>query len=157
MDDPQNLDELKELLCFNIYSLNRSFGRFYQAAFSQTGLTYSKFVILMALDADGPMSISALSKRASVEPHTLSPIVKKMAEFGAITRQRADDDERRVELAITAKGREVLERARAVVGAGFDELGIDADQMLQAMQFLATTRERVEKADPPKLSFTGLD
>lgn len=156
MNDQTTLHELKELLCFNIYSLNRSFGRFYQAAFSETGLTYPKFVLLMALEADGPLSMSELSTRASVEPNTLSPIVKKMAEFGAITRERTPEDERRVELAITPKGREMLSRAREVIAEGFEELGIDADQMLKTMRFLETTRGKVDKAHPPKLNFDGL-
>ena len=50
MNKATNTEELKELLCFNIYKLNRAFGRYYQAAFSETGLTYPKFVILMALE-----------------------------------------------------------------------------------------------------------
>ncbi len=156
MDDTSNIDDLKALLCFNIYSLNRSFGRYYQAAFSETGLTYPKFVILMALDAEGPMSVSALSTRAAVEANTLSPLLKKMADFGAITRQRAEDDERRVEVDITPMGRQILSRARAVIAQGFEELGIDPERMAEAMQFLEQTRGKVESSSPPKLSFDGI-
>lgn len=153
----QDFDNLKELLCFNIYSLNRSFGRYYQAAFSDTGLTYPKFVILMALDTDGPMSVSALSTRAGVEANTLSPLLKKMAGFGIISRQRAEDDERRVEIEITPLGKQYLDRARAVVAEGFADLGLDPDQVKATLQFLQETRAKVDSANPPKLSFEGIE
>ena len=156
MDNSLTTNDLTDLLCFNIYTLNRSFGRYYQAAFSETGLTYPKFVILMALEADGPMSVSDLSARAGVEANTLSPLLKKMAEFGAITRQRAEADERRVDVAIAPLGREMLERAKAIIGQGFEELQLDRDRMIEAMQFLNDARSKVEHADPPKLSFVGL-
>lgn len=151
-----NTEDLKELLCFNVYSLNRSFGRYYSSAFSETGLTYPKFVILMALEADGPMSISTLSAKAGVEANTLSPLLKKMAEFGAITRQRSDDDERRVEVGITPMGKDILARAREVIAKGFEDLGIDPKQMIDAMRFLEETRGKVDRASPPKLSFDGI-
>ncbi|MBV6657762.1 MAG: MarR family transcriptional regulator [Devosiaceae bacterium] len=157
MDDPNTLADTQFLLCFNVYSLHRSFGRFYQSAFSETGLTYPKVLILMALERHGPLSISALSSRIGVEPHTVSPIVKKLAGFGAITRERSEVDERRVELAITAKGQEVLDRARTVIEEGFAALGLEPDRMMEAMRFLDQAREAVEKADPPKLSFEGLE
>ncbi|MEM6617241.1 MAG: MarR family transcriptional regulator [Pseudomonadota bacterium] len=156
MDDEDTFEDLKELLCFNVYSLNRSFGRYYQAAFSETGLTYPKFVILMALEADGPLSVSDLSTKAGVEANTLSPILKKMAEFGAITRERAPDDERRIELTITNKGHDILKRARSVIQKGFSELDIDAGKLREALGFLETTRDKVDTAKPPKLNFDGI-
>lgn len=156
MDDTRNTDDLKQLLCFNIYTLNRSFGRYYQAAFSETGLTYPKFVILMALEANGPMSVSELSSRAGVEANTLSPLLKKMATYGSITRQRAEADERRVDVAITPMGRDVLKRAKGVIMTGFAELQIDPDEMMDAMRFLDDARAKVEQADPPKLRLDGL-
>ncbi|MEL7255573.1 MAG: MarR family transcriptional regulator [Pseudomonadota bacterium] len=156
MDQTTPIDQLGTMLCFNIHALHRSFGRYYQAAFSETGLTYPKFVILMALDSAGPMSVSDLSGHAGVEANTLSPLLKKMATFGAITRARAEADERRVEVAITPMGQEILTRARAVIAEGFAELQIDPDRMADVLSFLSEVRGKVQKADPPKLSFDGL-
>ncbi|MEO0372063.1 MAG: MarR family transcriptional regulator [Pseudomonadota bacterium] len=156
MDQTSLPDTLSELLCFNIYTLHRSFGRYYQAAFSETGLTYPKFVILMALERDGPMSVSDLSNRAGVEANTLSPLLKKMASFGTITRERAEADERRVVVTIAPFGQEVLTRARAVIAEGFAELQIDAAKMSEALTFLNIVRGKVEDADPPKLNLDGL-
>lgn len=151
MDQDAKSDTLTELLCFNTYALNRAFGRFYQAAFSETGLTYPKFVILMVLDAEGVLSVSELSSRASVEANTLSPLLKKMAGFGVITRQRAEADERRVEVGITPLGKQLLDRARTVVTQGFEELGLGFNEVQTAIRFLEEARARVDQASPPKL------
>lgn len=156
MKDADQDDALARLLCFNTYALNRAFGRYYQAAFSETGLTYPKFVILTVLDEAGPMTVSELSARAAVEPNTLSPLLKKMASFGLISRQRAESDERRVVLGLEAAGRTVLARARAVVMDGFAELGLDATAVAQAVAFLQDARRAVEAADPPRLNLDDL-
>lgn len=142
---------LTRRLCFNVYATNRAFGRFYQAALSESGLTYPKLVILNTLKDAGALTISDLSTRAGVEPNTLSPLLKKMAEFGVITRQRSIEDERRVMIALTDVGRDVLRRADAVVQQGFAELDLDFAQCMQTVQFLEDVRERLDKADPPKL------
>ncbi|MEL7281283.1 MAG: MarR family transcriptional regulator [Pseudomonadota bacterium] len=156
MDKIASHTSLHQLLCFNIYTLNRSFGRYYQAAFSETGLTYPKFVILMALEMAGPMSVSDLSNRAGVEANTLSPLLKKMAEFGAITRARAETDERRVDVAITPMGQEILNRARTIIAKGFEALQIDPKRLSDTLEFLNEARDKVEKADPPKVGLDGL-
>ena len=156
MSDQHDFDHLKELLCFNVYALNRAFSRFYQSAFAETGLTYPKFVILKSLNTDGPSSVSELSERASVEPNSLSPILKKMASFDLITRTRSTEDERRVDIAITPKGQAVLKRADEVIMRGFAELGLDEARMVEALAFLEDTKGRVDVARPPKLDLDGI-
>ena len=148
---------LDELLCFRAYSLNLAFGRFYQSAFSETGLTYPKFVILKALAAEGPLTVSALSAKAGVEANTLSPLLKKMAGFGLLSRERSAEDERRVLISMTDLGRAILERADAVVLEGFQSLGLDEQDLEQAVQFLDEARQKVDAADPPKLDLGDLD
>lgn len=144
---------LDKRLCFGTYRLNRAFTRFYQRAFAQTDLTYPKFVILLALEERGPLSVSALSCQAGVEPNSLSPLLKKMANFGVISRDRAPEDERRVVIALTDKGRGMLEKAKSVVDQGFVELGLSPQAVAQLLERFDDLQERLESADPPKLSF----
>lgn len=144
-------DHFTQRLCFNVYATNRAFNRFYQATISESGLTYPKFVILHALKEAGPLTVSDLSARAGVEPNTLSPLLKKMAAFGVLTRERDEHDERRVMIALTDKGGELLARTDAVVQEGFAELGLDFEQSMQAVRFLEDLRKRLDEADPPKL------
>lgn len=153
---PPNDPRLDTLLCFNAYALNRAFGRFYQAAFSETGMTYPKFVILMALDEAGPMTVSELSSKAGVEPNTLSPLLKKMAGFGILTRTRAEQDERRVLIDITEFGTQVLTRARRVVTEGYEALDLSQADPREPLTYMEKVRCALERAQPPKLIIDDL-
>jgi len=145
-------DNFTQRLCFNVYAANRAFGRFYQATISESGLTYPQFVILNTLKDAEALTVSDLSARAGVEPNTLSPLLKKMAAHGLITRQRDAVDERRVMITLTDAGRSLLARADAVVQEGFAQLGLSYAQSGEVVRFLEDLRSRLEKADPPKLS-----
>jgi DNA-binding MarR family transcriptional regulator len=147
---------LDALLCFNIYAANRAFGRFYQSAFSETELTYPKVVILEALSGAGPLSVSALSGMVGVEPNTLSPLLKKMANAGIITRERSADDDRRVDVAITPLGTEVLRRARQVVARVMVDMGFDQQQLNDAVGFLSKARDRLDAIEPLKLDLSDI-
>ncbi len=141
-------------LCFTIYAVNRvnrAFGRFHQAIAGDSGLAYLKLVLLNSLRDDGALSISQLSARVGVEPNTLSPLLKRMADVGVITRERAPDDERRVQVTITRKGRDLLAKADELVQQGFAEPGPDQADADRAVRLLQGVRGRLEKADPPRL------
>lgn len=152
MTTTDTIPDLDERLCFGAYRLNRAFNRFYQRVFSDTGLTYPKFVILSALHEHGAMSLSQLSNRAGVEPNTLSPLVKKMATFGTLSRERPADDERRIVIDLTDQGRAALAEVRKVVGEGFAELGLDPKAVEAMLASFEDVRSRLDEADPPKLS-----
>ena len=79
MSKSPSISTFEALLCYNVYALNLAFGRFYQAAFGETGFTYPKFLVLKVLSEQGALSLSDLSARIGVEPNTLSPMVKKMS------------------------------------------------------------------------------
>ncbi len=147
-DDPNSFTRR---LCFNVYAANRAFVRFYQAIAGDSGLTYLKLVLLSALRDEGPLAISELSARAGVEPNTLSPLLKKMAGVGVVTRERAPEDERRVLIEITPKGRDLLARADALVQQGFAELGLDPEESARTIRFLEDLRERLDASNPPRL------
>ena len=143
---------LDALLCFNVYALNLALGRFYQQAFGETGFTYPKFLVLMALDENGPMSLSDLSAKIGAEANTLSPLVKRMAEFGLLDRTRDPGDERRVLLQLKPFGRTVVEEAGEVVAAGWRALGVPPEDEAAAAAILTDIRRRLE-THPPKRVF----
>lgn len=138
-------------LCFGAYRLNRAFNRFYQRIFADSGLTYPKFIILSALNEHGPMSVSELSNRAGVEPNSLSPLLKKMAEYGVLSREREADDERRVTISLTEMGQKALRDVEAVVNQGFAELGLNEEDVSQTLAYLDDVRTRLDMANPPKI------
>lgn len=143
--------QLDDRLCFGTYRLNRAFARFYHSLIGDTGLTYPKFVILSVLAEFGPQSITELSDRAGVETNTLSPLLKRMAEFGVINRQRDEKDERRMVVSLTDLGGVLLEAATAAVNEGFRQLNLDPDEVASALKFISSVEERLDATTPEPL------
>ncbi|MGV6849894.1 MAG: MarR family winged helix-turn-helix transcriptional regulator [Marinibacterium sp.] len=142
---------LAAMLCYNVYALNLALGRFYQQAFGETGFTYPKFLVLMALAEDGPMSLSDLSAKIGAEANSLSPLVKKMGAFDLLDRVRDPKDERRVLLTLKPFGQKVLEEAGAVVTAGWQALDIPQVDEIRAAEILRDVRRRLDDHPPERV------
>ncbi len=153
MSKTQDDMALDDLMCFSAYRLNLAFGRYYSAGFGETGFTYAKFVILMALGEGGAQSLGELSARIGVEPNSISPIVKKMANFGIIDRIRDPKDERRIVLELTPYGHTVLTEARRVVHQGWMNLGLDPDRVAEAVTVMEEARAKLDGGEMPKMPF----
>ena len=145
------MNTLDELICFQVYRLHHAFGRYYHAAFGDTGFTYPKYVVLKALEESGPSSLGELSARVGVEANTLSPLLKRLSEYGLIERVRDQRDERRVVLDLLPFGREVLAEADRVASEGWEALGVKDDEIAQTLQTLGKLRQAIDTADPPKM------
>lgn len=148
MNDQPDPTSLEQLLCFNVYSLNLALSRFYKAAFGNTGMSYPKFVVLSALEEVGALTVSDLSKYAGMESSTLSPLLKRMAEYGVLTRVRSVEDERRVMIELTDMGREAVALVREVVLEGLKGLDLDPSQTGQIVKALGAARARIEGVEP---------
>ncbi len=142
---------LDALLCYNVYALNLAFGRYYQTAFGDTGFTYPKFLVLLALRDAGPMSLSDLSKQIGVEANTLSPLVKRMSDFGLMDRVRDPRDERKVLLTLKPFGKNVLEEAFTVADAGWNDLNLTQEEVETANTILIKIRGRLESTPPSQI------
>ncbi|MEM6729725.1 MAG: MarR family winged helix-turn-helix transcriptional regulator [Pseudomonadota bacterium] len=139
---------LAEHICHQTYALDRALARAYQVAFGKTGFTYPKFIVLMALEEGGAMGVGALSQVVGVETNTLSPLLKKMAAAGIITRARSQDDERQVVVEMTAYGEAVLAKARAAAAEIYTALGLTESDALALTQALSKLREAASHARP---------
>lgn len=148
MTDTSDPIALERLFCFSVYSLNRALSRFYQAAFGDTGMTYPKFVVLAALDEAGPLTVSELSTYAGMEPSTLSPLLKKMAEYGVLTRVRSKEDERRVVIELTEMGRQAVGLVRDAVTESLQDLDLSPSQTGRIVDTLNAARERIAGSQP---------
>lgn len=148
MTDRSLTTPLEQLICFNVYSLNRALSRFYNAAFGDTGMTYPKFIVLAALDEAGPLTVSDLSNYTGMEPSTLSPLLKRMADYGTLTRQRSVKDERRVEVDLTDMGRQAVTTVREAMLSWLGDLNLDPSQTGQLTEMLKDACTTVENSRP---------
>jgi DNA-binding MarR family transcriptional regulator len=64
--------------------------------------------ILSHLSRERSTSATTLARHMAVGPSTVSEAVQRLERLGYVTRRRADDDQRRIELLLTARGADAL-------------------------------------------------
>lgn len=96
---------LEDQLCFRLYTATHAMTRVYRPLLSQLGLTYSQFLVLMALWENDGQTVSGLGDALLLDSGTLSPVLKRLESAGLVTKTRQRQDERQVEIALTAQGR----------------------------------------------------
>jgi DNA-binding MarR family transcriptional regulator len=80
---------------------------------SSVGVSAAQLFVLQRLAGVRALSVNELAARTLTHQSSVSVVVSKLARRGLVTRTRADDDARRVEVALTPAGRALLERAPA--------------------------------------------
>jgi DNA-binding MarR family transcriptional regulator len=91
----------------------RSFLAFSEAAAVGVGLTgqqYQALLVVRALRASAPMTVSELARQLLIKHHSAVGLVDRLADRGLLLRKASPDDGRKVELRLTARGAGVLER-----------------------------------------------
>ena len=134
--------ELDRQLCFALYTASRAIVRAYAPLLDDAGLTYPQYVTMMALweDPDRPRSVGELGERLHLDSGTLTPLLKRLAAIGYVTRSRDADDERRVLISVTADGLALRDRLAAVPQSFLACLGMDvADASTLRDQLAALT------------------
>jgi DNA-binding MarR family transcriptional regulator len=119
--------ELDRQLCFALYTASRAVVRAYAPLLEDAGLTYPQYVTMLVLweDADRPRSIGELGERLQLDSGTLTPLLKRLASMGYLTRSRDAEDERRVLVTLTAEGLALRDRLAAVPESFLGCLGMD--------------------------------
>jgi DNA-binding MarR family transcriptional regulator len=83
---------------------------------ARTGISGAQLFMLRQLAGAGqPLSVSELAELTLTHQSTVSGLVSRLVERGHVTRTPAADDARRVEVALTNSGRELLTDAPLTV------------------------------------------
>jgi DNA-binding MarR family transcriptional regulator len=82
----------------------------------EIGLTYSQYLVMLALWENNPSSVGELGVRLRLDSGTLTPLLKRLETAGLVERRRSESDERRVEIHLTPKGSALKARAQKIPG-----------------------------------------
>lgn len=100
---------LDNQLCFALYAADMAVTRTYKPMLDRLGITYPQYLVLHALwEADG-RTVGAIAERLSLEPSTITPLVKRLESAGLVERARDPADERRVRVRLTPAGWDLRE------------------------------------------------
>lgn len=118
---------IDQLLCFSLYSASRFTTRRYHQLLAPWGLTYPQYLVLVVLWEHDTVSVRDLGKELMLDSGTLSPLLKRLEAAGLITRSRAADDERRVDVGLTPKGEELQQELAGIPQQVGTCMGLDED------------------------------
>lgn len=126
-DDPLLLDRQ---VCFPLYAATNLLNRLYGPVLKPLGLTYPQYLVMLVLWEEEPQTVGALGARLYLDSGTLTPLLKRMEQAGLVSRTRDAEDERRVLIGLTERGRalraDALHVPETIAGGrspeGLDEL-----------------------------------
>ncbi len=133
--DPLALDRQ---VCFALAVASRSVIGVYRPLLEPLQLTHPQYLVMLALWERSPRSVKDLSASLSLDPATLSPLLKRLEALGYLTRRRSVQDERVLVVELTAAGRALRSEAEKIPPAVVERLGMDVRELLDL--HLALTR-----------------
>ena len=105
---------LDNQVCFALYSASLAMTKLYKPLLDRIGLTYPQYLVMLVLWEQDGVTVSELGERLFLDSGTLTPLLKRLEAQGQIARLRDVQDERRVRITLTAKGRALRDQAEAI-------------------------------------------
>lgn len=120
---------LDRQLCYALYGTSMAMGRVYKPMLDKLGLTYPQYLVLQTLWEEEGRTIGEIAERLSLEPSTITPLVKRLASAGFVERGRDPNDERHVRVGLTLKGRSLQADSMCLAEAVFARTGLSVEEM----------------------------
>ncbi|MBU0438292.1 MarR family transcriptional regulator [Staphylococcus succinus] len=127
---------LERQLCFLFYVSSKEIIKKYTSYLKEFDLTYTGYIVLLAIKADDKINIKTLGERVFLDSGTLTPLLKKLEKKGYVTRTRELDDERNLQITLTDKGVEVREPLSKISRKVFSEFNMDLDEAIHLKETL---------------------
>lgn len=135
---------LDDLLCFAVYSTGLAFNRIYKPLLDRFGITYSQYLLLVALSARDDQTVSELGEQLFLESNTLTPLIKRLEAAGLVSRRRDMRDERVVRVSLSDQGRHIVDQAVECVPSEIGgAMGLSLEEMKALKDQIVQVRERL--------------
>jgi DNA-binding MarR family transcriptional regulator len=142
--------ELKQQVCFALYSASRVVTSYYRPLLEPLGLTYPQYLVMLVLWERGETSVKELGTELMLDSGTLSPLVKRLEAAELVTRRRDPVDERSVLVALTRLGDDLRQAAADVPIHVAAASGLAPRELAELRDTLTTlTRAMLSSTAPP--------
>lgn len=125
-DDPLALERQ---VCFALSVASRSVLGVYRPLLEPMGLTHPQYLVMLALWQHAPMSVKDVGSLLALDSGTLSPLIKRLAAAGLVTRDRDPHDERVLMVDLTDEGRALRAEAERIPGQVVAALGVSVTEL----------------------------
>lgn len=149
MPGPQTPPDIREQLCFALYRATHAITRAYRDPLQQLGLTYTQYLVLLALWEQGSLSMGELAHTLDLDMGACTPVVKRMELGGLVIRERDERDERRV-LVTPGPGAQSLRSPCAQVQSSVaDRTGLSATELRRLLRQLHQLADALGSVEGP--------
>jgi DNA-binding MarR family transcriptional regulator len=99
--------KLSSQVCFPLYAASRLVIREYQPLLDKLGLTYPQYLVLLLLWEKDCRPVNEITSELILNTNTVTPLLKRMEAQKLVRRSREKEDERKVHICLTTKGKEL--------------------------------------------------
>lgn len=116
--------KLNNQLCFALYSGSSHITSIYRPLLDPLGLTYTQFIVLMALWEQDNISITRLAEKTGLSKSTMTPLLKRLEQKNFIQRKVLANNERQKSIVLTESGRKLSLQSAEVTNQAFCATGL---------------------------------
>ncbi|MGD9660028.1 MAG: MarR family winged helix-turn-helix transcriptional regulator [Porticoccaceae bacterium] len=126
------------------------------------GLTAPQLLVLQTLDRHGEVTIGEIAKAISLGQATVTTIITRLENRGSVTREKSQQDRRKVFVTLTPEGKQLLARAPTPLQQKFvtQFAGLESweqSMILSSLQRVATMMDANDIDASPFLDVGDLD
>ena len=128
--------KLDNQICFPLYAVSKEIIRRYKPLLEEIDLTYTQYIAMMVMWEKKSICVKDLGKHLFLDSGTLTPVLKTLEKKGYITRARSEEDERVLNVKITADGMALRAKASDIprrIGAC---VNLEEEEALQLYRIL---------------------
>ncbi len=129
--------QLDNQICFRLYTASRLITQAYTPILSELGITYPQYLVLMVLWEKDNQPVNDIAHRLLLETNTVTPLLQRMEKIDLVKRQKGKLDKRQHIVRLTKKGREMEEKAYALIPTGMGKQLSACPMQLEDYQHLA--------------------
>jgi DNA-binding MarR family transcriptional regulator len=129
--------QLDNQICFRLYTASRLITQAYPPILSVLGITYPQYLVLMVLWEKDNQPVNDIAHRLLLETNTVTPLLQRMEKIELVKRQKGKLDKRQHIVRLTKKGREMEEKAYALIPTGMGKQLSACPMQLEDYQHLA--------------------
>ncbi|HCD2873349.1 TPA: MarR family transcriptional regulator [Staphylococcus aureus] len=115
---------LSKQLCFLFYVSSKEIIKKYTNYLKDYDLTYTGYIVLMAIENDEKLNIKKLGERVFLDSGTLTPLLKKLEKKDYVVRTREEKDERNLQISLTEQGKVIKSPLAEISVKVFNEFNI---------------------------------
>ena len=119
---------LSKQLCFLFYVSSKEIIKKYTDYLKEYGLTYTGYIVLMAIEDDEKLNIKKLGERVFLDYGTLTPLLKKLEKKNYVIRTREEQDERNLQISLTERGKDIQNVLSDISQSVFNEFNITQEE-----------------------------